>query len=85
MSVMDPDPDDIFNEMVEGLSFSEPDAIDYTQLSDAELIRVRSEVHSDLMASGEMHNPNPTGTAAELHSQFAAIMAAIQGRRLTDT
>ena len=70
------DPDETFLQIVEGVTFEEPtDVVDYTQLSDAELAKAHSFTRTKLfnMPGNELHNLNPTGEAADLRAQFAAI------------
>lgn len=81
MSVMDSDPDEVFNKIVEGLVLEEPtDAVDFTLLSDVGLARRYHKIREELNAMGKLHELNPTGDAADLHSQFAAIHAEITRR-----
>lgn len=85
MSMMDEDPDAIFMQIMEGVELSEPtDAIDYGTLDDQELTKAHSKVRTELFHSGELHNHNPVGHAADLHSQFAAINHEMRRRWPTE-
>lgn len=81
MAVLDPDPDDIFAALMEDVILEEPtDAIDYTQLDDVELMKAKASVKQELFDMGELHSKNPRGRAADLHSQYWAIDAAMRAR-----
>jgi hypothetical protein len=81
MSVADPDPNEIFMQIMEGVVLEEPtDAVNYTLLDDVELSKAKASVRAELFAMGEIHNHNARGRAADLHSQFSAINAEMRRR-----
>ena len=81
MTVFDPDPDDIFAQIVAGITLDEPtDTVDYTTLDDVALSKAKQEVRRELFEMDQLRNFNATGRAAELHSKFAAINAEMRKR-----
>lgn len=74
MSIMDDDPDAAFLAIMGDIELAEPtDAVDYRFLSDQDLAKAHSEVRTELFHMDQLHNLNPVGHAADLHSRFAAI------------
>lgn len=77
----DLDPDEEFRKIMEGVELEEPtDAIDYTKLDDVQLSKEYQNVRQELFSTNQLHNKNPIGRAAELHSQFMAITAELHRR-----
>jgi hypothetical protein len=71
-----------FFEIIEGLDIEEPtDVVDYSTLDDVSLAEHYGLIRLTLHVTGALHDPNPTGKAADLHSQWAAINAEQRRRR----
>lgn len=73
---------DPFDEIVKGVILSDPSehAIDYTKITDQELLSEYSQVRQELIRTDEISNLNASGVAGDLHSRFAAINTEMRRR-----